>query len=147
MSIVTLLDEIRDDMRTMPGITRLYDEVPDALNEFPAVIVAAMGGSTWLATHNGSLHWQHDVRVEVHVPRTDLAANAAAMTALARDAVPWLYSGFVYDRYNGTLLTTGNPESGAAPALVYTINPSEWGGKQTYAFMCDFTVTTQEVLG
>ncbi len=152
MSLADLLTEIRDDLRTMPSVRRVYDSVPESINELPAVIVAAMGGRCWMATHgheNGvtPLFCQHSIRVEVHIPRKDLPADAETMTGIADEAVIWLYSGFVRDRYNGTLLTTGNPQtaSGAAVApLTYTVGPSMWGGSQTYAMVCDFTVTTEQ---
>lgn len=156
MSLVNLLDEIREDLKTLPGILRVYGGVPDALNEFPAVIVASMGGRCRLASHGSPgaapLHCTHDIRVEIHVPRKDLEGDAAKMTAIAEDAVIWIYSGFVKDRYNGTMVVTGDPgtasNANATAPLDYTVGPSEWGGQQTYAMMCDFRVTTtQEVVG
>lgn len=146
MSIVALLDEIRDDLKAMPGINRVYDSVPEALNEFPALLVACMGGNTWLETHSGTIGWAHSIRVEIHIPRKNLPTDAAMMTALAGEIVPRLYQGFVTDRYNGTLVTPGGMSTGAAPALDYSIGPSEWSDQPTYAFMCDFTVTSTEAL-
>ena len=145
MSLAALLDEIRNDLLTMPGITRVYEDVPEGINEFPAVIVAGMGGRCWMATHDGSLMCEHDIRVEVHIPRKDLPNDAATMTALADDAALFLYRGFVTDRYNGTMVTTGDPRTGGSgmAAIDYTVGPSQWAAQQTYAMMCDFKVTTQ----
>lgn len=148
MSLPDLLNEIRDDLRALPSVKRVYEGVPDAINEFPAVIVAAMGARCWLSSHgrNGiaPLHCQHDIRVEIHIPRKDLEQDAATMTAIAEDASITLYAGFATDRYNGTMVTTGNPQTSnnATAPLTYTIGPSQWAGQQTYAMLADFAVTT-----
>ncbi len=148
-NLADLLNEIREDLRTVPEVRRVYAGVPEAINEPPAIIVAAMGGRCWIASHGRAtgespLMCQHDIRVEVHVPRKDLPNDAATMTRLADAVTQHLYSGFVRDRYNGTMVTTGDPRStGAAGTLDYTVGPSEWGGQQTYAMLCDFRVTTE----
>lgn len=147
--LVDLLTEIRDDLRTVPVVRRVYDAVPESISEFPAIIVASMGGRCWLASHGRSdgaapLQCQHDIRVEVHIPRKHLENDAYTMTAIADDVTQHLYSGFARDRYNGTMVTTGDPRStGAAGTLDYTVGPSQWAGQQTYAMLCDFRVTTE----
>jgi len=150
MSLATLLDEIREDVRTVPGIRRVYDTVPDSVNEMPAIVVAAMGGRCWLASHGRAdgttpLQCEHDLRLEVHIPRKDLPADAATMTAIAPEVARHLYSGFVRDRFNGTMVTTGDPRTTATRGMLdYTIGPSQWAGQETYAMLCDFRVTTEE---
>jgi hypothetical protein len=143
-TLPNLLMEIRDDLRTLPSIKRLHEDVPESLNEFPAVVVVALGGRCWLATHDGDLMCEHDIRVEVHIARKNLAENAARMTAVADDVTLWLYNGFVRDRYNLTMVTTGSPQTGnnATSPLEYSIEPSMWGAQQTYAMLCDFKIAT-----
>ena len=55
------------------------------------------------------------------------------MTYLADDAVLLLYRGFVTDRYNLTMITTGTYRAGnnATAPIDYQIGPSMWGGQQT----------------
>lgn len=149
-NIADLLTEIRDDLRTVPEVKRVYDGVPESINEPPAIVVAAMGGRCWLASHgreNGlaPMMCQHDIRVEVHIPRKNLPEDAAAMTRIADAVSLWLYSGFTRDRYNGTLVTTGDPRStaGGQGTMDYTIGASTWGDQQTYAMLCDFRVITE----
>lgn len=151
MSLENLLAEIRDDLRDMPMMLRIQPGVPESLNEFPAVIVAAMRGRCWLASHGRAtgespLQCEHDIRVEIHVPRKHLETDAATMTAIADAATIFLYSGFVRDRYNSTMVVTGNPRTAnnATSPIDYTIGPSNWAGQQTYAFLCDFKVTTEQ---
>lgn len=146
-----LLTEIRNDLWQLPSMTRVYPSVPESINEFPAVIVAAMGGRCWLSSHGRSsgaspLMCEHDIRIEVHVPRKNLETDALSMTMLASDVVLWLYAGFVSDRYAATMVTTGNPRTAnnATAPIDYTIGPSQWAGQQTYAMLCDFKVTTEQ---
>lgn len=146
MSLANLLDEIRADLRSLPALTRVYEGVPDSINEFPAVIVASMGGRCWLASHDSTIQCEHEIRVEVHVQMKDLARGAAEISGIASDISHRLYHGFVTDRYNGTMITTGNPQAanGATAPIDYTIGPAEWASQQTYAMLCDFRVVTQQ---
>lgn len=147
-----LLDEIRSDLVDLPFMKRIYDSVPEQVNELPGVVVAAMGGRCWLASHGdesaSTLMCEHDIRVEIHIARKDLPTDTIALTAIAHETVGLLYSGFVTDRFNGTLVTTGGGQHGnnvSAP-IDYSIGPSTWGGTETRAFACDFRVATiQEV--
>lgn len=149
-NIADLLTEIRADLTTVPEVARVYDTVPESINEFPAIIVASMGGRCWLSSHAGAsglapLMCQHDIRVEVHIPRKHLETDAATMTRLADAVSVWLYSGFTRDRYNGTLVTTGDPRgtAGGQGTMDYTVGPSLWAGQQTYAMLCDFRIVTE----
>lgn len=145
MSLQNLLKEIRDDLRALPSVKRVYDDVPESVNEFPAVIVAALGGRCWLASHDSTIHCEHDIRVEIHTPRKGLEIDAETMTGVAEDVSYALYDGFITDRYSGTMVTTGNPRTGqnATNSLEYQIGTSMWGDRQTYAMTCDFKVTTE----
>lgn len=150
-TIADLLTEIRADLRTVPEVQRVYDAVPESINEFPAIIVATMGGRCWLASHGresgaSPLMCQHDVRVEVHIPRKNLEDDATTMTRLADAVSLYLYSGFVRDRYNGTLVTTGDPRgvAGGQGTMDYTVGASRWAGQETYAMLCDFRVVTEQ---
>lgn len=149
MSLENLLTEIRTDLRQLESIRRVYADVPGSISDFPAVIVAALGGRCWLASHDSTLHCEHDIRVEVHVPRKDLARDALEVTGIAEEVCAALYGGFVSDRFNGTMITTGNPRTSqnATSSLEYRLGASEWGGKQTYAMTCDFRVATELEVG
>lgn len=150
MSLATLLDEIRADLMGIPDVARVYDEVPDAVNETPAIIVASLGARCWLASHGSEdgttpLQCEHQIRVEVHLPRKDLAWATTSLNAIAPQVALRLYSGFVRDRLNGTMITLGDPRgSNAQGMLDYTNGPSQWAGIDTYAMVCDFRVTTEE---
>lgn len=150
MSLAALLDEIRADLQDIPEVRRVYEDVPDSVNETPAIIVASLGADCHLASHGKAdgttpLHCQHQIRVEVHVPRKNLSKATSDLNAIAPAVALRLYSGFVRDKFNGTMLFTGDARrSNALGVLNYQIGPSEWAGMQTYAMVCDFRVTTEE---
>lgn len=148
-SLDNLVREIREDLRTLPATQRLYEEVPESLNEFPAVVVSATSGTCWIETHDtgrgtATLMCLHAIRIEIHVPRKDLPREMELMTSLANDAMVWLYSGFRRDQFGGTMIVPGDPRTAnnATAPFDYSIGPAEWAGQQTTAWMCDFAVTT-----
>lgn len=148
MSLMQLLDEIRDDLRTLPSVRRVYEGVPDSVSEWPAIIVAATSGNMRLLSHDSNVSWTHQVRVEVHYPRKNLKDAVDRITAIAAEVAPRLYEGFVTDQYNGTMIVTGDPDTAnnATSPLTYELGPSEWDSTETYAMVCDFRVTTiQEI--
>lgn len=149
-TLPALLNAIRDDLKDMPGIRRLYDEVPDALNEYPALVVASLGFRSWLGSHsaeNGNwvIHSEHDIRIEVHMPRKNLPQAHEKMTEFAEEVRDQVYIGFGTDKYAGTMVTTGNPKttSGSSSSFECDIGPSRWGSDDTYAVLANFQVTTQ----
>lgn len=150
MSLATLLDEIRADVRSTPEVARVYDEVPDSINEMPAIVALSLGARCWLASHGSEdgttpLHCEHTIHVEVHLPRVDLAWAIEKMERIAPAVALRLYSGFVRDRYSGTMITLGDPRSTNAQGMLdYQLAPSKWDGTDTYMMSCDLRVTTEE---
>ena len=152
-TLTELLNAIRDDLRALPEMRRVYDSVPDAINEYPAVVVAAPTSSSWLASHGRAdgttaIHSEYIIRVEVHIPLKDVAANYLAMNDLSEAAKLMLYSGFVRDRYSGTMITTATPQTGggSTPALRADVSPSQWAGQDTLAALIDFRMTMEQEL-
>ena len=144
----SLLDEIRSDLTQMPTMLRVYESVPDALNDWPACVVAGMSCDVRLVTHDSTMASTWTIRVDIHVPRKDLPVQAVEMTYLAHEANKTLMRGFVTDRFNGTLITTGtfDANNNATPPIAGVVGPSSWNGQQTYAYMCDFRVSIEDGL-
>ncbi len=152
-TIDVLLDEIRDDLRTVPEVRRVYDDMPEAINEYPAIIVGALAWQCWLASHGRTdgttpLHCEYELRIEVHIPLKNLEADTAKMTRLADAVTLRLYSGFTRDRYAGTMITTAAPRTGGAstPTLTAQVGPSRWAGDETLAAMIDFRAIIEKEL-
>ena len=144
-TIEALLDEIRADLRTVPEVKRVYDDMPESINEWPAVVVGALAWQCWLGSHanaNGvaTLQCEYEIRIELHVPLKNLDEDTAKMTRVADALTLWLYSGFTQDRFNGTMLTTAAPRTGGAstPTLTAQVGPSSWDSQETLAAMLDF---------
>ncbi len=145
--LASLLDEIRVAMLELPGMPRVYPDVPESINEWPAVVVASTGLRSWLTSHDHTTMTEHDIRVEVHVPRKDLPIDHLQMAVLADEAAYALYRGFVTDQFGGTMVTTsagGQASSdGVGAPLDGSIGSSSWNEQLTYAFMCNFKVVTE----
>ena len=77
------------------------------------------------------------MRVEIHVPRKNLGDASLGMTLLVEEAITLIYSGFVRDRYQDTMVTTGDPRgaNNASAPLDYATMVVRRGGTQTYAFI------------
>lgn len=150
MSLATLLDEIRADLADMPEVRRVYAGVPESINQLPAIVVASMGARCWLASHGRAneatpLQCEHTIRVEMHIPRDDIRRGASQMNDIAPKVALRLYSGFVRDRFNGTMITAGDPRGTNAQGMLdYTVGPSKWADMDTYAMFCEFRLTTEE---
>lgn len=150
-SIDSLCEAIRNDLVSLPEVQRIYDEVPNAISELPAVVVVPLAFSCHLASHGresgaSPLQCVHTVQIEVHVPRKDLP-NGWALLGRVGSVLPiWLYSGFVVDRFDGTMITTGDPRTAnnATAPVQGQIGPSEWAGMETLALVADFQVTTEQ---
>lgn len=146
-----LCREIREDLATLPAVQRIYEDVPDSINEYPAVVVAPASWSCWLATHaseNGKSQMMCKVviHVEVHVPRKDLPEDVDRLVK-ACDSLPgWLYAGFVRDKWGHTVVTTGDPRTAqnATVPLSGEIQEGSWGDQQTLAWVTNIEITTEQ---
>lgn len=150
-SITNLCKEIREDLLTLPAV-RTYQDVPDSVNEWPAVIVLPTAGLGYIASHgreNGNLPLAQvvTVQIEVHVPTGRGLAEAMDFLPTMADALPiWLYSGFDTDRFNGTMITGGNPQlsNNSIPPISWEIGPSQWDSTETVALILAFQVTFEQ---
>lgn len=150
-TVDALLDEIRSDLRTVPEVKRVYDDMPDSINDWPAIVVGALSWHCWIASHGHSdgtapLHCEYDIRIEIHIPLKNLDDDTAKMTRLADAVTVRLYSGFVADRYTGTMLTTAAPRTGgnSTPTLTANVGPSRWDSQETLAAMIDFRAVLEK---
>lgn len=150
-TLAQLCTEIRADLLTLPEV-RTYQDVPDAVNDWPAVIVLPQRGNNYLASHgreNGSspLAGVADIQVEVHTQRARGLDEAFAFLTSMADVLPLrLYEGFDRDRFNGTMITGGDPRlsNNATPPISWEIGPSEWDSTETISLVLVFQVTSEQ---
>jgi hypothetical protein len=149
-TLANLCDEIREALSTLPEIERLYSEVPNAINEWPALVVVPLAGASWLGSHGhdtaAPLHSQCGIRIEVHLPSKDLPTAYRSLAAIASTLPVWLYSAFVRDRFDGAMVTTGDPRTAnnATAPVRWEITPAAWNSTETIALLLDFDVTTEQ---
>lgn len=150
MPLVDVLREIRDDLRTLTGLSALPDQPPEQLNEWPALLVYAREGFWRLGTASGAtgkpMRWGiHTIRVALHVERgPDLARATAELMPFAERIPHALFAGFYRDRFGGTVVLMGDPQVNQVAPITYEVGPDIWGGIETLALRCGLQVAAQE---
>jgi hypothetical protein len=104
---------IRQDLRTLPGLRPLLDEVPDAVNAYPAIVVYPIGMNWKLGSHSGDRGkgmrmGMYTIGIELIVARKDLARDVALLMEFCESLPDHLFAGFSRDKYGDTVLQLGN---------------------------------------
>ena len=147
-TLATVLEEIRLDLNTMPELRRCYFEVPDAVNERPAIVVVPSTGRWRFGPHSSDQGYTerfgiHRIAVVLLVPRQDLAKDFDLCVAFTDKVGDWLWAGFERDAYGGSTVMLGDPDlvNNATAPMEYTIGGSVWGSDQDLALTYEFDVT------
>ena len=119
----------------MTGITRAYDDPPESISEFPAVVVYAHRGQLSVPS-SGTGKGLHTVVVEVHHSRQVLpqAINEAKVW-------PGRFLSALHDD-----LTLGGSVSGVVWPVVYRATPIRYATEVHYGVRFEVTVKTMEAL-
>lgn len=126
-TLAAVISEIAADLCVLTGIRGAPANPPDQINAFPFIVTYARSGvieAGPVALRRGL----HNIVIELHVARRDLARDVAAAMEYA-DTVPnallatLSYSG---DRFNNTVSTFER--------ITYTFGPMQWGGIDTIGF-------------
>jgi hypothetical protein len=140
---------IRQDLRTLPGLRPLLDEVPDAVNAYPAIVVYPIGMNWKLGSHSGDRGkgmrmGMYTIGIELIVARKDLARDVALLMEFCESLPDHLFAGFSRDKYGDTVLQLGNPSlaQNATWPIRIAMVPSSWGDDTTLAWRCEFDVAT-----
>lgn len=145
-----LIDEIRADLQTLPKLSHLRWDVPDSINEFPAIVVYPSSGRWRLGTHaneNGKpTRWAlHTIRIELHVARKDLSRDMATLMWFCDSLPDYLFAGFKRDTFRGTMVVPGDARTAnnATDPLRYQVIESLWGDQKTLMWRLEFDVSTE----
>lgn len=149
-----VITEIRQDLRTLPNIRPLLDQVPDSVNAFPALVVYPIGMNWKLGSHSGGDREKpmriglYTIGIELIVARKDLPRNVDALMEFCDVLPDFLFAGFKRDAYGGTAVTLGNPSlaQNATWPMRIAMVPSSWGDDTTLAWRIEFDVSTNEVI-
>lgn len=133
MTLTAAVDGLRDAMRTVAGLKRVYDDPPASINEFPAAIVFAVSGEL-SDTGMGALAL-HTLAVEVY--------QDPAVTAQAIDAAKvWP------DRVLAAIAadpTLGGSVAHVRYPVTYRMGPIAYNGAQAPHYGVTFQVTVKVI--
>ena len=121
------IDQIAADLRALTGIRGAPDEPPEQMAVYPFIVCYTRSGS-WEIAPVGVRKGLHNIAVELHVARKDLARDVQGAMAYS-DSVPnallkaLTTSG---DRFASTISTFQR--------ISYTFGPMEWAGQATIGF-------------
>lgn len=145
-----LIEELRDDLTTLPGLRRCFDRVPDNLhNQYPAIVIYPVSGTWRLGSHAGERGKPmrvalHTIRIDLYVARKDLARDMDVVLAFSDTLPDWVFAGFKRDAYGGPAVTLGDPRGSgniASNPFRYEIVPIQYGDDQTMCWRCELDVT------
>lgn len=148
-----LLKEIRDDLATLPKLAAAHHDVPDALNQYPALVVYPMAGHVRMgshANHNGKpMYWaMHTIAIELHISRKDLPRDMELAEWFCDDLWEYLLAGFKRDTFSGTMVVPGDPRmaQNSTPPIRYQMTSLQWGSDQNLGWRLEFDVTCESEL-
>lgn len=147
----TIINAIRDDLRTLPGLRPIIDGVPDSVHAFPAIVVYPVGMNWRLGSHSGDRGkpmriGMFTVGIELLVARKDLLRDVETLMAFCDLLPDFLFAGFKADRYGGAAVVLGDPALGQNttwPIRIVMANGS-WADSDTLAWRVELDVSVNE---
>lgn len=121
MALKDAIDEVIDELQTIPGIRRVPDEPPENNNAFPFAVVYPSTG----VYHYGPpplMRALHEINIELHVARKDLPRDYLKVMDLI-DTIPkelW-----------DLLRTGGFSNLDTFGDITYIFGPLSWGAVDT----------------
>lgn len=154
-TIDQLITAVRADLLSVPGVRRVYDELPQALNgQFPALLVFTIEGSSRFGSHSGergrAMRWTvATLVVQVHVSAKSVTNAEATLTPLIDPVVDYLFAGQHRDAWQELGVTLGDPRmaNNATAPVNYSIAGGEYGGEQTVALEVQATISLNQEIG
>lgn len=149
----TLLDTIRairEDLATIPG-SRMHFNVPDSINESPALVVYPSSGAWRLGSHSGERGVpmrmaKHTIQIVLFVARKDLERDFDQLMWFCDVLPDRLFAGFKADKYGDTVLALGDPKTAnnATEPIRYVLGPEQWASDDFIVWGMELDVTTNQ---
>lgn len=143
------IQAIRDDLRTLPGIRPLLDDVPDSVSAFPAIVVYPISMNWKLGSHSGERGKPmriglYTIGIELIIARKDLSRDVALLMEFCDTLPDRLFVGFKRDAYGDNVLQLGNPSlaQNATWPIRIAMTPSSWGDGDTLSWRIEFDVSS-----
>ena len=152
--IQQVLQSVRTTLGQMPVGVRVYSDVPDQINEYPAIVVWAGDRMARLGSSSGArgkpmLWLALDVMIDLHVARKDLPHDLDTAYRVA-DLMPnTLLTKFSRDRFDGTVVNLTDPRvigHTAANPYEARFTRFEWGNQITIGYQSKLSVAIEEEL-
>lgn len=147
-TLTNVLEEIRRDLSTMPELARCFFDIPDAINQRPAVVVVPGTGRWRYGPHSSDLGYTerfgiHRLAVVLLIARKDLARDFDVLIPFVDRVGDHLWAGFERDAYGGSSVLLGDPDmaNNATAPMEYTIGSSPWGSDLDLALTYEFDVS------
>ena len=139
MSLQSFIEELQDVMRVDVGIANSPPYPPEKMGSFPFCVTHA-GQGIWRANTEGDIVGLHNVVIEIHDARKDLARDIRASMPFG-DSVPVaIWKAHLEDRL---------PSAMTFGSITYTYGPLQWGTDETIGWtftieQCKFRVGITE---
>jgi len=121
MALKDAINEIIDELQTIPGLRRVPDAPPENNEQFPFAVVYPLTG-TYALEMTSFFKGLHSINIELHVARKDLPRDYAQVMDLI-DTIPLELAKKHAAGEFDNLATFG--------IIEYTFGPLSWAGIQT----------------
>jgi len=83
-TLQAVIDQIQDEIGALSGIRAAPHEPPESMSAYPFAVAFVKSGNWTLGKPAGCMTGLHDIVVELHIARKDLARDYAAAMAYAK---------------------------------------------------------------
>lgn len=118
-TLQAVIDQIQDVVAAISGIRAAPHEPPDSINIYPFAVAFAKTGTWTLGKPTGCMTGMHDIVIELHLKRNDLARDVTAAMAYAK-SVPNAIG-------TAQLVTVSLTALEAIGSITYEFGPMAWG--------------------
>lgn len=150
-TLTAVVAAIQDDLEELAGVIYVPASPVENINELqlPAMVVYAGNGYWRLGTAadgdgNATRTGAHTIMVDFHLAHDNLPLNVAEAMGYS-DMIPnALLAGFIGDRFDGTVVTLGDPAQRGSPPIRYELTGMTWGGLKTVGWRIQIDVWVEE---
>lgn len=129
-------DYVQGLMREVAGMREAPDRPPDKIGRYPFATCYPFAGEVWFGEPEGRYRGLHQLALEVHVARKDLARDFESSMALLEPVLEAL----------GADVTLGGTVETLVGEVTYTYGPLLWFGQDTLGWRFLLRVKIHNVL-
>ena len=122
-TLQAVIDQIQDEIGALSGIRAAPHEPPESMSAYPFAVAFVKSGNWTLGKPAGCMTGLHDIVVELHIARKDLARDYAAAMAYAKSVPNAIGSAWLVDVTMTSLDAIGS--------IAYEFGQMSWAGIDT----------------